>query len=193
MVRQDLPIIPLVPRAQDEATRQSPPSPDPHQRLAQLYADYARLVAWFASRLLTRPEEVEDIVQEVFLIAASNLPNLTDPPKIRGWLKTVTLRRVGRRLRWARLRARLGMGAVSSDAVEHLVAAPQASPEDRAALRELLGVLSQLPVELRIAWTLRHMHEEPLESVAELAGCSLATAKRRIAAAQQRINEELGG
>lgn len=187
-----MPLVPLVPRSQEGATSGSPSASEPQQRLAQLYADYAQLVAWFASRLVTRPDEVEDVVQEVFMIAASNLSSLTDPPKIRGWLKTVTLRRVGRRLRWARMRARFGMGSVSTDAVEHLVAAPHASPEDRAALRELLNVLGQLPVELRIAWTLRHMHEEPLESVAELAGCSLATAKRRIAAAQQRIQKELG-
>ena len=42
-----------------------------------------------------------------------------------------------------------------------------------------------------LAWSLRYMHEETVESVAELCGCSLATAKRRISAAQGRINEEL--
>lgn len=183
--------IPQIPRPPEQEPRPLVPAADARQRLGQLYADYAQLVAWFASRLLTRPEEVEDVVQEVFVIAASNLPNLTDPPKIRGWLKTVTLRRVGRRLRWARLRARLGIGPAPSDAIE-LVSAVQASPEDRAVLRQLFRVLGGLPVELRIAWTLRHMHEEPLEAVAELAGCSLATAKRRIAAAQLRIQKELG-
>ena len=161
------------------------------QRLAELYEDYAVFVAWFASRLLPRREEVEDIVQEVFLIAADNLDNLTDPPKIRGWLKTVTLRRIGRRLRWARVRARFGIVPISSESVEHLVASPQASPEDRAALRELLEVLGKLPLDLRVAWTLRYMHEETLEAVAELTSCSLATAKRRISAAQQWIQKEL--
>lgn len=183
--------IPQMPRTPEKEPRPQLLAVDPRQRLAQLYADYAQLVAWFASRLLTRPEEVEDVVQEVFVIAASNLRNLTDAPKIRGWLKTVTLRRVGRRLRWARLRARLGIGPAPSDTIE-LVAASQASPEDRAVLRQLFRVLGELPVELRIAWTLRYMHEEPLEAVAELAGCSLATAKRRIHAAQQRIQKELG-
>ncbi|HEX2876737.1 MAG TPA: sigma-70 family RNA polymerase sigma factor [Polyangiaceae bacterium] len=183
--------IPQIPRPPEQQPHPAPTAGDPRQRLAQLYADYAKLVAWFASRLLTRPEEVEDVVQEVFVIAASNLRDLTEPPKIRGWLKTVTLRRVGRRLRWARLRARLGIGPAPSDAVE-LVAATHASPEDRAVLRQLFQVLGELPVEQRIAWTLRHMHEEPLETVAELAGCSLATAKRRIAAAQQRLQRELG-
>lgn len=167
------------------------PAGESRERLAQLYADYAQLVAWFASRLLTRQDEVEDIVQEVFLIAAAKLDSLKDPPQIRGWLKTVTLRRVGRRLRWARVRARLGM-ASTDEGLEELVVSPEASPEDRAALRELLRALGRMPVDLRIAWTLRHMHQESLEDVATLAGCSLATAKRRIAAAQERIEQELG-
>jgi RNA polymerase sigma-70 factor (ECF subfamily) len=159
-------------------------------RLAELYAEYARFVAWFASRLLTRQDEIEDVVQEVFLIAAKSLDQLRDPPKIRGWLKVVTLRRAARLLRWKRVRSRLGIVPLKS-AVEEWVAAPEASPEDRAALRELLAVLDRLPTDLRIAWSLRYMHEETVESVAGLTQCSLATAKRRIAAAQRLINKEL--
>lgn len=185
-------IIPQAPRSPEEPAGRKPfAAGEQRQKLAELYDDYAAFVAWFASRLLPRHEEVEDVVQEVFLIAAGNLDNLTEPLKIRGWLKTVTLRRVGRRLRWARVRARFGIVPVSSESVEHLVVSPQANPEDRAALRELLEALGKLPIDLRIAWTLRHMHEESLEGVAELAGCSLATAKRRILAAQLQIQKEL--
>lgn len=183
----------IQPRSSESGTDGRPSAPGgKRQRLAELYDAYAPLVAWFASRLLSRREEVEDVVQEVFVIAAENLDNLTDPPKIRGWLKTVTLRRVGRRLRWARVRARFGAVSTSSEGAEDLVASPQASPEDRAALRELYAALRRLPLDLRVAWTLRHLHEESLEDVAELTGCSLATAKRRISAAQERIQKDLG-
>ena len=175
-----------------EVVRSGPPLADkPKDRLGELYAEYARFVAWFASRLLPRQDEVEDVVQEVFLIAATKLDALTDPPEIRGWLKTVTLRRAGRLLRWKRVRAKFGIG-VDHGSVEEVVASPNATPEDRAAVRELFAVLDAMPVDLRVAWSLRYMHEETIESVAVLAGCSLATAKRRIAAAQQRINQELG-
>jgi RNA polymerase sigma-70 factor (ECF subfamily) len=168
-------------------------SPALHQesrdRLAALYTEHARYVAWFASRLLPRQDEVEDVVQEVFVIAAKNLESLNDPPKVRGWLKTVTLRRAGRLLRWRRVRARFGI-ARDAGGIENFVAAPGANPEDRAALRELLLVLDRMPTDLRIAWSLRYMHEETVESVAELTSCSLATAKRRIAAAQRVISGE---
>jgi RNA polymerase sigma-70 factor (ECF subfamily) len=167
----------------------TPPTLGSRDRLAELYEEYARFVAWFASRLLVRQDEVEDVVQEVFLIAAKGLDNLRDPPKIRGWLKVVTLRQAGRHLRWKRVRARFGM-APSTTGVEASIASPGANPEDRAALRELLVVLEKMPTDLRIAWSLRYMHEETVESVAEMTKCSLATAKRRIAAAQRFIAEE---
>jgi RNA polymerase sigma-70 factor (ECF subfamily) len=175
-----------------EVVRPGPlPPGNPKDRLGEFYAEYARFVAWFASRLLPRQDEVEDVVQEVFLIAATKLDALTDPPQIRGWLKTVTLRRAGRLLRWKRVRSKLGI-RLDNSSVEEAVAAPNANPEDRAAVRELFAVLDAMPVDLRVAWSLRYLHEETVESVAELAGCSLATAKRRIAAAQRRINQELG-
>jgi RNA polymerase sigma-70 factor (ECF subfamily) len=158
--------------------------------LAQLYAEYARFVAWFASRLLSRPDEVEDVVQEVFLIAARQLDSLTEPAQTRGWLKTVTLRRAARLLRWKKVRARFGM-TKGTEPTEQWIASPDASPEDRAALRELLATLDELPTDQRIAWTLRHLHEESLDSVASLLGCSLATAKRRIAAAEAHLRQEL--
>jgi RNA polymerase sigma-70 factor (ECF subfamily) len=46
-------------------------------------------------------------------------------------------------------------------------------------------------VEHRVAWTLRYVEGEKLERVAEHCGCSLATAKRRIAAAHAKIQSEL--
>jgi RNA polymerase sigma-70 factor (ECF subfamily) len=165
-------------------------STEARERLAKLYAEYAKFVGWVASRLLAQPDEVEDVVQEVFMIAMTKLDTLIDPPQIRGWLKTVTQRRAMRKIRWARVRARFGL-ASQQFSQDPVVASPTASPEDRAALVELFGVLEKMPVELRLAWSFRYLSEENVESVAELCGCSLATAKRRIAAAQNRINEEL--
>jgi RNA polymerase sigma-70 factor (ECF subfamily) len=159
-------------------------------RWGRLYDEYARYVAWFASRLLVGRDEVEDVVQEVFLIAAANLDRLDDPARTRGWLKTVALRRAGRRLRWRRVRTRFGL--LPLEAAEPTLISPHASPEEQAALQQLLGVLQKLPTKLCLAWSLRYLNEENVETVAQLCGCSLATAKRRIAEAQARIKVELG-
>ena len=48
-------------------------------------------------------------------------------------------------------------------------------------LEALYAALAALPVDERLAWTLRHVEGSTLEEVAVGCGCSLATAKRRIA------------
>ena len=45
--------------------------------------------------------------------------------------------------------------------------------------------------EIRIAWTLRRVEGLELSEVASLAGCSLATAKRRIAEAEAIIRKHV--
>jgi RNA polymerase sigma-70 factor (ECF subfamily) len=73
------------------------------------------------------------------------------------------------------------------------VAAVAASPADRVLIARVYAVLDRLPVRLRLAWSLRHIEGEPVERVAALCRCSLATAKRHIAAAHELIRETLDG
>lgn len=65
------------------------------------------------------------------------------------------------------------------------------SPEDAAFMAEVYRILDRLPAAERLAWSLRHVDGERLDEVAEHCGCSLATAKRRIAAVQARIQREI--
>jgi len=122
----------------------------------------------------------------VFLAAVRGLGQLRDPALVRGWLAQVTVRTVAKRLRRRRLRAWLGLDAGGEPA------APGASPEERALLGRVYRALDRVPVGERLAWCLRHVEGMKLDEVARAAGCSLATVKRRIAAAQARLDAELG-
>jgi RNA polymerase sigma-70 factor (ECF subfamily) len=152
------------------------------------FRSYARYVAAVALRLLGRDDELDDVVQEVFLIAVRGLGRLREPEAVKGWLATVTVRVAGRRLRRRRLRALVGL---DRGAGYEEIAASGASQEERALLGRVYRVLDGMPVKERLAWLLRHVEGERLEAVAELCGCSLATAKRRIAAAQKILDEAL--
>jgi RNA polymerase sigma-70 factor (ECF subfamily) len=48
-----------------------------------------------------------------------------------------------------------------------------------------------MPIDDRLAWSLRHIEGHALAGVAEACGCSLATAKRRIDAAQGTLRAVL--
>ncbi len=162
--------------------------PDARQ-LDQYFRRYAPYVAKIGYRLLGRDDEVDDLVQDVFLAAYKGIQKLRDREAIKGWLATVAVRQARRRLRTRKLRGMVRLDA-TPDYVE--VADESASPEQRAMLANVYRILDGLPVNQRLAWSLRHVEGERLERVAELCGCSLATVKRRIKAAHDRIQAEVG-
>jgi RNA polymerase sigma-70 factor, ECF subfamily len=154
--------------------------------LGTLFRRYSRYVAAVALRLTGRDDEIDDVVQEVFLAAWRGMARIRDPEAAKGWLATVTVRIVRRKLWRRRVRSMLGIREGAD--YEQLAA----DPENRALVACVYKLLDALPVAERLAWTLRHVEGEPLERVAELCNCSLATAKRRIAAVQKRLQTELG-
>jgi len=160
------------------------PSLESDQALFQRYAPY---VARIGLRLLGRESDVDDLIQEVFLAAFRQRHQVRDPASFKGWLAVVAVRTARRQLRLRRLRGLVGLDALPPLELRD----PGMSPERRALLTRVYQVLDGLDVDQRMAWTLRYMEGEKLEDVAEQCGCSLATAKRRIAAAHARIQAEL--
>jgi RNA polymerase sigma-70 factor (ECF subfamily) len=156
--------------------------------IERLFVEHAGFVATVVLRVLGRDHEVDDVVQEVFLDAMSGLRSIQNPAAVRGWLKTIAVRKASRHLRKRRLRAFLGL---ERDCCYEHLADPSCGPEERALLSRVYRQLDTLPVGDRVAWTLRHVDGEPLDSVAALCGCSLATVKRRISAAQAVLERRL--
>jgi RNA polymerase sigma-70 factor (ECF subfamily) len=149
---------------------------------------HARFVASIALRVLGRPSEVDDLVQDVFLCVLHRLGDLRDPAALRSWLAVITVRMARRRLRSRRMKQWFG---VTDDHDYAEIADRAASPQDRALLGELYRTLDRLPVRQRLAWTLRHVEGMDLTAVAEACDCSLSTAKRSITAAEAALRREL--
>ncbi len=146
----------------------------------ETYRRYAPYVAAVAYRLLGRDEDVDDAVQEVFVRAIRGFDQLQEKGAIKGWLAAITVRVVARKLRLRRARRLL---RIEANYDYERVAGPRADPEQAALLSTLYGAIDDLAVPLRTAWLLRHVEGNSLPEVAEHCACSLATAKRRIAAA----------
>lgn len=169
------------------------PEPSVHLRtptdLDEAFRSYARYVGSIALRILGRPDEVEDLVQDVFLDAHQRIESLRDPAALKGFLATLTVRKAVRLLKRRKLRRFFGYDE-GFDYTQ--LADAQASPHERALVGEVYRLLDELPAEQRSAWVLRYVEGEKMARVAELCGCSLATAKRRVAAAHARLYGELG-
>jgi RNA polymerase sigma-70 factor (ECF subfamily) len=158
-----------------------------------LYRRHAPAVLRLATRLLRSHEDALDVLQDTFVTAFEDLSDLRDARAFRSWLHQIAVRLVHRRFRRKKLLAVLGLGGRGDEIPLESLADESASPEARVELRWLDAALSSLDEKSRIAWMLRHIEGLSLEETAATCDCSLATAKRRIAAGEAIVRIHLGG
>jgi RNA polymerase sigma-70 factor, ECF subfamily len=157
--------------------------------LADLFRRYSSYVATIGLRLLGRDDELDDLVQDVFIEAYRGLHALRNTEAVKGWLARITVRRATRRLRARRLRSFFSLEALPPDA--SLVDAG-ATPEEKALVASTYRMVERLPVRQRVVWVLKHIQGETLDAIAELCGCSKATVQRRLRAAEHALDEGKG-
>jgi RNA polymerase sigma-70 factor (ECF subfamily) len=157
-----------------------------------IYRRYAALILGTARRLLADSVEAQDVAQETFVAAFAAWPQLREPTRLKQWLLQIAISKVHRRFRRRKLLRVLGFADSVDDATLDKLARPDCAPELRAELSLLSRALERISAGERIAWMLRHVEGLSLEEVAHECDCSLATAKRRIAAAQERVDRFTG-
>lgn len=166
------------------------PRPAAPARLSdeELFIQFSPYVAGIALRLLGRDGEVDDLVQEVFFAAFKQRDQLRDAHAAKSWLAVIAVRTARHRLRRRRLREFVGLDTFKPP---FELRDPALAPDDCSLLSRVYEILDRIHVDCRLAWILRYVEGEKLEGVAERCGCSLATAKRRIATAHARLLSEM--
>jgi len=151
-----------------------------------IYRRHVGYVAGMVFRLMADPAETEDVVQDTFVLAFEHLPRLREGAALRPWLARIAVSQMNRRFRRRRLMRLLGLQGDETVAFE-AIASRDATPDVISALAALGRAVGTLPPNERIAWSLRYVEGATLPAVAAACGCSLATAKRRIAAGDARV------
>ena len=151
-----------------------------------IFRRYAPYVGALVLKLLGRPADVDDVVQDVFMQAHRGLVKLRDPAAVRPWLRRITIRRTRRflRKRWV-----LRWFSEASVESQTDLADPSASPEERAQIAHIYRRLELMARDERLAWVLRFVEGETLEGIAELLGCSVSTVQRRLRTAEASMGE----
>ncbi len=169
-----------VPAGTDDATLIERAQAGDESAFSALYKRHARNVAGAVYRMLGNDDQLDDIVQDTFVIALRRLHALKEPAALRRWLITIAIRRAQRVLA-KRYRQR-----ALSDALERTQ--PRVSqPQVREQIHGLYRNLERLPAKHRVPWVLHHIEGHTLAVVAQMCGTSLATVKRNIAAANDRL------
>lgn len=136
---------------------------------------YQRQVYWVAHDVLLDEEEARDVAQETFLRVHGALASFDPSRDLVNWLY-----RIARNLAIDAHRRRKRRATLSDDlsGVPERAHAEAGAPEGMA--ERVHGVLAELPVEYRLALTLREFHGlTPLE-IARVTDCSYPTARWRL-------------
>jgi RNA polymerase sigma-70 factor (ECF subfamily) len=146
--------------------------------ISALFRQYARTVARWAARLGGPGIDVEDVVQDVFLIAGRRLTHFTGEAKITTWLFRTTERVVQglrRKQRWIRWLARSG------DQVSAHLASARPTPveefERYQATVSVYRILDRMAVNYRRVIILFELEGLTTDEIARLLGAKQATVR----------------
>lgn len=147
-----------------------------------------------ALRLLGRPEDACDVVQETFMRAYVNLPKLRGA-SVRGWLYRVALNAghdvLRRGVRRPEDPLERGDGKILD--LPDPALGPDAVAEGRERARVVRRALLALPVDYREAVVLRDVNQLSYEEIAEALRVPLGTVKSRLSRARAMLAEGLRG
>jgi RNA polymerase sigma-70 factor (ECF subfamily) len=151
---------------------------------------YAAFVHQVAHRSLGSRHDAEDILQQVFFSLFTRIETLEKPSALRSFIFSITVRTLRTELKRRRVRRWV---TLSDTGEVPDVSIPGVDPATTQLLRRFYRLLDRLGAEDRTIFVLRHIQEMTLEEVAEVTELSLATVKRRLQKASQRVTKEFEG
>ena len=142
-------------------------------------------------RLLGRPEDVDDVVQEVFLSVLVNLKRFRGECRFSTWLTRIAINKCRSHGRWRLRRLRLLPWGPRNQA---LPAASQECEGDQSAHagEEVCRVVNQLPAKYREPVVLRYFEELSVLEIGEALGLSANAVEVRLTRARQKLKRMLG-
>jgi RNA polymerase sigma-70 factor, ECF subfamily len=161
--------------------------------VGELYRAHGAQVAGWAARLLGPGADVEDVVQEVFLVVQRRLSGFRGDARVTTWLYEITFRVAQGWRRRRRLRSWLGLDqAETSDALVSDRANPLQELEVRQATQTVYTVLEKLRERDRTILVLFEIERLSGEEIAAIERTSLNNVWSRIRRARARFLRAYG-
>jgi len=152
-------------------------------RFEVLIEKYLPRVFATARRYARREDEVEDIVQEVWLKAFQKLGSFRGEAPFEHWLMRLAVRMCYDFLRSHRRNRETTFSQLNeteSDWLDRFVTQPETASESAAAARQLVErLLAQLSPAARLVITLLEIEDRSVKEIAELTGWSVTLVKVR--------------
>ena len=145
-------------------------------------------IARLVFRLLGNPDEVQDVVQEVFLAVFENLKRFRGESKLSTWLTTIALNKC----RSHRRRSLLRLRSLFRIARTLTVPSEQDRPAESTEIHEeLRRAVRRLPARYREPVVLRYFGELPVPEISKVLGISVNNVEVRLTRARHRLRAML--
>jgi RNA polymerase sigma factor (sigma-70 family) len=152
-----------------------------------LFERHAPMVNRLARRLLGPGVDPSDLVQDAFVEALLGIRRLKNGQAFQAWLCSIVVRTAQKVRRRRRLFERLGLIRGKPLELDGFCAST-APPDVVAELKAIYALLRALPVEMHVALVLRRVEGLSIEQIAARMQLSVSTVKRRLAAAESRLD-----
>ncbi|HEY2781331.1 MAG TPA: sigma-70 family RNA polymerase sigma factor [Steroidobacteraceae bacterium] len=152
--------------------------------LEELYLSYHRRLARFLSRFTPRYENVEEIINDTFMVVWQNAKDFRSASQVSTWIIGIAYRTALKSFR--RQKNHAGTGSLE-DYPEQTI-----DPTLDAEVHDWLKHgLSRLPIEQRLTLELAYHMGHSLEEIAAITECPVGTVKARMFHAREKLRQYL--
>ena len=152
--------------------------------LEELYLGYHRRLARFLSRFTQRYENVEEIINDTFMVVWQSAKDFRHASQVSTWIIGIAYRTALKSLR----RQKNHTAALSLDEYPEQSIDPTLETEVQDWLRH---GLNQLPIEQRLTLELAYHMGHSLEEIAAITECPVGTVKARMFHAREKLRQYL--
>jgi RNA polymerase sigma-70 factor (ECF subfamily) len=176
------------PRERDNALLAAVGAGD-RRALEELYLSYHRRLARFLSRFTPRYENVEEIINDTFMVVWQSAHDFRNASQVSTWIIGIAYRTALKSFR----RQKNHTGARSLDDLPEQTVDPTVDTE----LHDWLSRgMNRLPLEQRLTLELAYHMGHSLEEIAAITECPVGTVKARMFHAREKLRQflpEMGG
>jgi RNA polymerase sigma-70 factor (ECF subfamily) len=152
--------------------------------LEELYLGYHRRLARFLSRFTPRYENVEEIINDTFMVVWQNAKDFRSASQVSTWIIGIAYRTALKSFR----RQKNHTGTASLEDYPEQTVDPTLDAEIQDWLKH---GLSRLPIEQRLTLELAYHMGHSLEEIAVITECPVGTVKARMFHAREKLRQYL--
>lgn len=165
------------------------------EAFGEIVRRHERAVCGVVSRMVSSPDDIDDIVQDVFVQAYRSLPKFKGGAALSTWLYRIAVNTAIGNIRKAKARQAVSIDDPETGFADRLAAPNGDGPED-AALKKMRGeairkAIQTLPEKHRTVVVLHYCENLGCDEIARVVGCSVGTVWSRLHYACRKLHSQL--